>query len=82
MLNKSSRPGVVLFEAEGLTYQAIWKYGTWAMAAIDGVEVLELRTVVSPADATPGTLLRAWWKEQKQAGTFQAPPPSASYEDH
>jgi hypothetical protein len=80
MINKSTRSDVVLFDAEGLRYQAIWKEGEWNMAAIDESEILEMHTVAAPRDATPGALLKAWWKLQRQAGTFQAPPQDYSYE--
>lgn len=81
MINKSTRSDVVLFDAEGFTYQAIWKDGEWSMAAIDAGELLEVNMVVAPRDATPGALLKAWWKTQQASGTFKAPPPDFRYAD-
>jgi len=66
--------GVVVFEAEGYTYQAIWKETEWDMAALDQARVEEMHTVRAPRDASPGTLLKAWWSAQKNAGTYKAPP--------
>lgn len=82
MINKSTRSDVVLFDAEGFTYQAIWKEGEWSMAAIDAGELLEINTIVAPRDASPGTLLKAWWKKQQELGTYQAPPKDPYYADH
>jgi hypothetical protein len=62
--------GVVVFEAEGYTYQAIRKDGYWVMAAMEQARVVEMHDVVVPEDATPGTFLKAWWKAQKAAGTY------------
>jgi hypothetical protein len=62
--------GVVAFDEGGYTYQAIRKDGVWEMAAMDQMRVLEMLTVVAPADASPGVLLTAWWKAQKAAGTY------------
>lgn len=64
--------GVVTFEAEGLTYNAIWKLTHWDMSALDQMRVLELHEIALPRDATPKDLLRAWWKGQKAAGTYSA----------
>lgn len=62
--------GVVVFEAENLTYQALWKQDHWEMAALDQARVLEMHDLRLPADAGPAVLLTAWWKAQKKAGTF------------
>lgn len=64
--------GVVTFEAEGLTYNAIWKETHWDMGALDQLRVLEVHEIGLPRDATPKDLIKAWWKAQKQAGTFTA----------
>jgi hypothetical protein len=66
--------GVVTFEAEGLTYNAIWKGTHWDMATLDQRRVVETHEVVLPRSATPKELIKAWWKEQKKAGTYTVPP--------
>lgn len=66
--------GVVVFDAEGYRYQAIWKEAEWEMAAFDQARVVEMHTVRAPRDATPGVLLKAWWGAQKKAGTYTVPP--------
>lgn len=64
--------GVVTFEAEGLTYNAIWKQTHWDMSAMEQLRVLELHEISLPRDATPKDLIKAWWKAQQKAGTFTA----------
>ena len=73
MIDISIFEGVVTFEAEGLTYNAIWKDTHWDMSALDQMRVLELHEVVLPRDASPKDLLRAWWKAQQKAGTYTTP---------
>lgn len=70
MKDKSFFAGVVTFEAEGYTYQAIRKDGAWEMAAMEQMRVVEMLTVVAPDNASPGVLLEAWWKAQKKAGSY------------
>lgn len=62
--------GVVVFEAEGYTYQAIRKEGYWLMAALEQARVVEMHDVVVPDVSSPGGFLKAWWKAQKAAGTY------------
>jgi hypothetical protein len=64
--------GVVVFEAEGYTYQAIRKDGYWDMAAMEQMRVVEMHEVRVPDGASPGAFLTAWWKAQKAAGTYSA----------
>lgn len=70
MKNISIFANVVLFEAEGLTYQAIRKNGYWDMAAMDQMRVLEMHDIQLPQFATTKDLLTMWWRAQKSAGTF------------
>lgn len=70
MKDKSIFKGVVLFDEGGYTYQAIRKNGIWEMAAMDQMRVLEMHDVHAPEDASPGVLLKAWWKAQKHAGSY------------
>lgn len=70
MKDKSVFEGVVVFEEGGYTYQAIRREGAWEMAAMDQMRVLGMHRVSAPQDASPGVLLTAWWKAQKEAGTY------------
>lgn len=70
MKDKSIFTGVVVFEAEGYSYQAIRKDGVWDMAAMEQMRVVEMHTIVAPESASPGVLLEAWWKAQKKAGKY------------
>jgi hypothetical protein len=79
MKDKSIFDGVVFFEAEGLTYQAIRTSADWNMAALDEGHILERRDIQAPVDSSPGSLLRAWWAAQKKAGTFRVPHKYSNY---
>lgn len=70
MKNTSGIKGVVAFDAEGYTFQALWDGKGWDMAAMEQKRIVEKHFVAAPADASPGALLTAWWKAQKEAGTY------------
>lgn len=70
MKDKSIFECVVMFDEGGYTYQALRKAGIWEMAAMEQMRVLETQDVHALADASPGELLKAWWKAQKRAGTY------------
>lgn len=72
MKDKSIFEGVVLFDAEGLTYQAIRKERGWEMAAMEQLRVVEMHHIAAPHEANPKRLLTAWWAAQRRAGTYSA----------
>lgn len=72
MRDKSIFNDVVVFDAEGLTYQAIRKDRGWDMAAMEQLRVLEQHQISAPREANPKMLLTAWWVAQRSAGTYSA----------
>jgi len=73
MIDISIFEGVVVFEAEGYTYQAIWHPEGWNMAAMVQRRISERHDIVAPRDATPKILLTAWWAHQRKVGTYRNP---------
>ena len=72
MKDKSIFGDVVVFDAEGVTYQAIRKEGGWNMAAMEQLRVVEQHSISAPREANPKMLLMAWWAAQRVAGTYSA----------
>ena len=72
MIDKSIFEDVVVFDAEGLTYQAIRRERGWDMAAMEQLRVVEQHHIVAPREANPKMLLTAWWAAQRSAGTYSA----------
>lgn len=71
--NESIFRGVILFKAEGVMFQGIWKKGYWDMSATRGANVLYAHEIDAPKDADPDDLLAAWLKAKNAAGERALP---------